>query len=290
MDSGTENKKNIPARKRKIGRKILIALILLCAVIFIFEITKKIDVIIIGIDNVEKYSKHADTIILASFSPFKNKVKIISIPRDTLVFNDKMQRVKINALFAYGYNKNGYKKGAELIIEKVEELLNIHIPFYFCMDYEGFIRFIDFIGGVPVNVKERMKYEDKAGHLNIDLFPGEQVLNGTKALNYVRFRSDRWADIGRIKRQQEFLCSLLQKVKTAGVYTKVPQIIKSIKEYIYTNLYPHNMLVLANSFRGVNMENITMKVLPGDSLSINGISYWQLDKAAVDKLKKDFLK
>lgn len=292
MISGTNRKivqpkEDKPISKKRIGRKAVIALAIILIVALVFELTKKVDIVIIGVDNVDNYSKHADTIIIGSFSPFKKNIEVVSIPRDTLVMSDNLQRMKINELFAHGYSKGGYKRASGDIIKKIEEIIGRKLHYYLCVDYEGFVNFIDQIGGVEVNVREKMKYDDNAGNLHINLAKGLQTLDGKKSLNYVRFRKDRQGDIGRIKRQQEFLSSLLHKMKVSGVYTKLPQIIKYMLKYTNTNLYPHNMLVLANTFRDIDIRNITMRVLPGSSILVNGTSYWQVNVNEFNKIKKE---
>ena len=60
-------------------------------------------------------------------------------------------------------------------------------------------------GGVSLNVPERMKYDDNAGHLHVDLQPGMQHLSGAQVEGFLRFRHDNLGDIGRVTRQQLYL-------------------------------------------------------------------------------------
>ena len=80
------------------------------------------------------------------------------------------------------------------------------IHYYAQLDYGGFKKMIDLLGGVPVIVDEPMHYDDNWGKLHIHFEPGKHFLNGQKALEYVRYRGLS-GDFGRVLRQQEFLLS-----------------------------------------------------------------------------------
>ena len=99
------------------------------------------------------------------------------------------------------------------------------------VDYEGFEKVIDALGGVEIEVEKPLKYVDRAQDLYIDIPAGKQLLDGEKALQYVRFRYDPLGDIGRIKRQQEFLQALLSKVDNDPLLlARLPQLIESTRE------------------------------------------------------------
>ena len=128
---------------------------------------------------------------------------MLSIPRDSRVKIDGHGWDKINHAYAYG--------GSKLSKSVVEKLLGIPIEYTVVMNFQGFVRMIDALGGVTIDVEKRMYYSDPYDDdrgLYIDLHPGVQKLNGKAAIEYVRYR-DEEGDIGRVARQQKFLTALL---------------------------------------------------------------------------------
>ncbi|HNV71064.1 MAG TPA: LCP family protein, partial [Candidatus Ozemobacteraceae bacterium] len=135
------------------------------------------------------------------------------------------------------------------------------------------VRVIDLLGGVEIDVERRMKYTDNWQKLYIDLMPGLQRLDGQKALQYVRFRADAAADLGRIKRQQKFLAALLQQVKSPGIVIKIPDLVRQALNHIQTDLNVAEVVDLARAMLQGPMK-INTQSLPGDAPYINGVSYF----------------
>ncbi len=238
-----------------------------------FEKPVHVNILFLGVDSVD-HSSRSDTIIVVGISPDK-KVALLSIPRDTRVEVPGKGYTKINHAYAYG--------GISLLKETIEKFMGIKIDYYVKTDYQGFEKVIDKLGGIEINVEKRMYYIDKAGHLYIDLKPGKQVLDGKKAIQYVRFRHDKLGDIGRIKRQQKFLNALAQKLMKSGNVFRSPSIIKDIFNALDTNLDIKNSISLVNMLTGIKREDIIFLMLPGEPKYINGISYWLPD---MDKIKQ----
>ncbi len=239
----------------------------------LFKKPKQVNILFLGVDSVD-HSSRSDTIIVVGISPDK-KVTLLSIPRDTRVDVPGKGYTKINHAYAYG--------GIELLEKTIENFMNIDIDYYVKTDYQGFEKVIDKLGGIEINVEKRMYYVDKAGHLYIDLKPGKQILDGKKAIQYVRFRHDKLGDIGRIKRQQKFLNALAQKLLKSGNILKNPSIIKDIFSALDTNLGLQDSLSIVNMLNGIKREDIVFLMLPGEPKYIKGISYWIPD---VDKVKE----
>jgi LCP family protein required for cell wall assembly len=112
------------------------------------------------------------------------KFNKLSIPRDSYADIPGQGSQKINAAYAYG--------GAELQIETVSGFLGIPIDHVVILNFDGFEAFIDAIGGVAVEVPERLCADISGGEANggwtIDLEKGENTLNGEDALAYARTR------------------------------------------------------------------------------------------------------
>jgi polyisoprenyl-teichoic acid--peptidoglycan teichoic acid transferase len=83
-------------------------------------------------------------------------------------------------------------------------------------------------------VPERMEYEDQTQQLKIDLYPGQQVLNGEQAEQFARFRNDENGDIGRVQRQQQVIRALREKLTDPRLIPRIPQAIQIFQDYIDT--------------------------------------------------------
>ncbi len=240
----------------------------------LFEKSKHINILFLGVDSVD-HSSRSDTIIVAGISPDK-KVGLLSIPRDTRVDIPGRGYSKINHAYAFG--------GVELLEKTIENFMGINIDYYVKTDYKGFEKVIDKLGGIEINVEKRMYYIDKAGHLYIDLKPGKQILDGKKAIQYVRFRHDKLGDIGRIKRQQKFLNALAKKLIENGNILKNPSIIKDIFDALDTNLDLKKALSIATMLKGIKRDDIVFLTLPGTPKYIKGISYWIPDEKKMKEI------
>ncbi|MBQ0055756.1 MAG: LCP family protein, partial [Synergistaceae bacterium] len=158
--------------------------------------------LVLGEDDVEG-SKRSDTILFVTVELDDKCVKVLALPRDTRVEIPGHGTHKLNSSFAYG--------GVELLKTTVENYLKEPILYYVVVNYDNFPKLVDAFGGVDIDVKKRMRYVDRAGHLDINFQPGMQHMDGKNALLYVRFRKDAQGDIGRVQRQQQFIKALLKK-------------------------------------------------------------------------------
>lgn len=224
-------------------------------------------VLIIGIDKREpKEPARSDTIMLAVLDSGKPQVDVLSIPRDTRVKIPGHGYDKINAAHAYG--------GPKLLLDTVNYLLGSHVTKYVEVDFQGFEKIIDTLGGIEIDVDKRMYYPEEG----IDLQAGLQRLNGYDALGFVRYRNDPEGDITRIGRQQKFVQALVDQALKLSTVPKIPKLVTEISRYVDTNLSVKEMLSLALSMKDLNSSGINTYLLPGEGQYINGISYWVIDQ------------
>lgn len=228
-------------------------------------------ILIVGQDNIKPL--RSDTIILAFVNTKLGEVLLLSVPRDSRLPIPGVGYDKANHAYARG--------GIELLKKTLEGSLGIEIPYFVEVNYEAFEKVVDALGGVEVEVEKPMYYVDRAQGLFINLKPGKQVLNGEKALQYVRFRHDPLGDIGRIKRQQAFLQALIAKAQDPSTLAHLPALFESLKQALHTNIPLENILQLALWFKGLEEKAVTMDILPGEPVYLNGLSFWepQLDVA-----------
>ncbi len=237
----------------------------------------RVNILFIGVDSVEG-THRADTIALASFDLNSRSVGVISIPRDTRVRVPGRGWTKINHAYAYG--------GIKLLEETLKGFLALPVDYYVKIDYKGFIKLVDLIGGVELYVEKNMRYVDKWGGLYINLKKGYQRLDGKKALEYVRFRHDAEGDIGRVKRQWKFLKAVVKKIKSGDMWKRLPSIAVEAVKVVETNLTPEQLIYIVSLFRGIDFSKIRWGMVPGHPAYIDGISYWLPDLNALEKLKR----
>ena len=156
----------------------------------------------------------------------------------------------------------------------MEQLLQIPINYYMVVDWQGFIKVIDMLGGVDLYVDNNMDYEDPYANLKIHLKKGYQHLDGEKAGQYVRFRHDELGDIGRVERQQKFMKALAGQFFTFTNMLKLPMIINTGLDYVDTDMNLMTMIRAANCFRIFGENSIKSEMLDGDFKTIDDISYW----------------
>ncbi|GAW93853.1 LCP family protein [Calderihabitans maritimus] len=233
---------------------------------------KRFNILLLGVDQREDETSRADTIMVAFLDPGEKTVRLLSIPRDTYAEIPGRGREKINHAHAYG--------GPELMVKTVENFLGISLDGYVEVNFEGFIKVIDLLGGVKINVEKRMHYPPEG----INLYPGLQTLDGQKALQYVRFRSDGRGDIGRIERQQKFLQLLADQALRLKNLPKLPGIIQEIWANTRTDLSLTEIISLTAAFKEVEEISIEAKTVPGEPTYINGLSYWKPDHEQLQKI------
>ncbi|SDG59559.1 transcriptional attenuator, LytR family [Thermoanaerobacter thermohydrosulfuricus] len=239
------------------------------------EAIQKINILVLGVDETSPTDpRRSDTMILLSYNPKTNKAYILSIPRDTMIKLDKYGTQKINAAYPIG--------GPQLAMDMVSQLIGEPVDYYVKIGYEGFKQLVDDLGGVEMNVPMDMNYDDNAGNLHIHLKKGVQLLDGEKALQLVRFRHGyAEQDLERVKVQREFLLAMFQKAKDPSTLLKIHRILKTINQYVETNIPPTTMLKYADYLLKLDKDNIKTATLPGTPQYIDGVAYYITDPQKV---------
>ncbi len=243
-----------------------------------FRLTHRVNILLIGVDvtlnnrrQVVNMSR-ADTLVLISADPERDRLSAVSIPRDTRVIVPGVGETKVNASYAFG--------GPGLTIKTVEGLLGVPIHYYVKLGPESFARIIDAIGGVEIDVEKDMKYTDTWAGLRIDLKKGRQHLSGDQAMQYVRFRHDAIGDIGRVERQQKVLMALFTKLKSPATILATPTLLRAVAEHTHTNLTMTDLLTLGMFAVRLHSSDLKVATLPGTF----GPVYWEPDRAQLAQL------
>ncbi len=205
--------------------------------------------LILGSDRREKSADvfdrtdppHSDTILLVRFDPTQGQTSVLSIPRDLLV-NIKSRdgayypQEKINAAYTYGAKEHGTKGSMELAAETIEKEVfpGLQINGIVDVNFGGFIKLVDTLGCVYVNVDHRYLHVNGEGgeeYSEINLQPGYQKLCYEHALSYVRYRHGD-SDFVRVARQQDFLRALREQVSSSDLIGQFEQVAKVVGKSI----------------------------------------------------------
>lgn len=247
----------------------------------------KLNVAVFGVDG---DGTRTDVMFVVHFDSKEKRLGVISLPRDTKVDITKEVQAKLdeadryyqtptklNAVHAY----SGKEMGCENAVLEIEDILNIKIDHYIKIDFEGFRNIVDAIGGVEMEVPQNMNYEDPYQDLYIHLKKGSQVLDGEKAEQLVRFRHYPDGDVTRVEVQQLFLKAFAQKIlSTDTILKNLPDLISNLYQYIDTNITLVDALKYVRYVNDIDMNNIKMKVLPGEGKYIGEVSYFIHDEIA----------
>ncbi|HEX4669431.1 MAG TPA: LCP family protein [Solirubrobacterales bacterium] len=169
------------------------------------------NILILGSDKragVQEDSGRSDTTMLLRLDPDRNAIAVMSIPRDLKTEIPGYGTGKFNEAYAYG--------GPKLTLQTVKQLTGLPINHVVNVDFLGFVRAVDAIGCVYVDV-DRRYFHSNAGlsaseqYAEINVEPGYQLLCGKKALQYVRYRHTD-TDLVRSSRQQDFISAARQRI------------------------------------------------------------------------------
>ena len=196
-----------------------------------------LDVLVLGVDRrpsaAEGTSTRSDTMMLIRVIPATGEVKLLSVPRDLYVEVESGEKDRINAAYAYG--------GVDQARMVMEELTGVDIDNYAIVDFKGFEKVIDAIGGVRVDVGSGVFPE------KWNMGEGMEHLDGYKALKYARYRGTPRSDLDRIDHQQKMLAALRRQALRWDIVTKVPGTIKVANDNVDTDLGVLQVIPLARA-------------------------------------------
>lgn len=232
---------------------------------------------------VDSFEGYTDTMLLVRVDPIKKKLTILSIPRDTKTNIEGYGESKINAANRYG--------GPSLAAQSVSNLLEgVPIDRYVRVNIKGIAKLVDALGGVTIYIPYDMKYSDDSQHLYIEFKQGEQHLNGNKVSEYLRFRHDRYGDIGRVQRQQLLMRAIQEQALKPSTLLQAPQLLSIIQDHIDSNLSVDELLALAGFTVEMKRSDVNMIMLPGDfnNDGRQGISYWLPSNEKIKKIMTEY--
>lgn len=254
-----------------------------------------VNILLLGMDigDAENTSNTAarrtDTMMLLNYNPRTDNIKVVSIPRDTLIEVDDAHDGNGNYIPYWKINAAYVLGGEQEVIEHVEKLLDVTVNYLVEIDYAAFRNLIDAIGGVEMYIDRDMYYDDDAQDLHIHFNKGETVLlDGKKAEEFFRWRKNNDGtglvdgDLGRIKNQQKFISALIEKCTNPMIVTQTPDILKAIKENVVTNMSGSDMLKYG--LKMISNSGVSMNTLQGYNEKIYGQDFLVADSTYNESL------
>lgn len=224
---------------------------------------ERINVLLLGIDrrHDEEGPWRTDTMIVATFDPKTKTAGMLTIPRDLYVPIPApgAGEAKINTANFFGDSSKYPGGGPALAKKTVEYNLGIPIHYYVLLDFDGFRRIIDALGGIDVDVPEAIddpEYPtEDYGVMHLQIPAGRQHMDGDTALKYARSRKTT-SDFDRSKRQMQVILAARDKALRINALAQAPQLLAELGNAIETDMAPEQLLALAPVVAQVRADNI----------------------------------
>jgi polyisoprenyl-teichoic acid--peptidoglycan teichoic acid transferase len=216
-----------------------------------------------------------DTMILLTIDPDTRSAGILNIPRDLWVsIPGADENGRINTAYFLGQAWNLPEGGPGLAVDTVEQFLGVPINFYAQIDFRAFEKFINAIGGIELDIKEKIKVDPIGEENTVTLKPGKQRLRGPIALAYARARYTEGGDFDRANRQQEVIMAILDRVtdpqRFPDLLSKAPVLYDQLSKGIHTNMTLEQAIQLAWLVYQFPKENIKRGVIaPPDMVELS---------------------
>jgi LCP family protein required for cell wall assembly len=254
------------------------------------EITKStsgepINILIMGSDRrdtIEDDPGRSDTLMLLRLDPNTGSISMLSVPRDLWVEIPGYGSERINV----AYTLEG-PKGA---IKVFKQLTGLDIHYWMDVNFLGFVRVVDYLRGVYIDVDHRYYNPPGTGYAAIDIQPGYQLLKGRPALQFVRFRHDEYGDFGRMVRQQVFLHEVERQARRWQNWTRLPRIVKKVAENTISNINEAGELLgLAKTLLTMDTSQVYKTHIVGEPTMINEMSVLLPSDQEIKQAVNEFL-
>ncbi|XKH51151.1 LCP family protein [Chryseomicrobium palamuruense] len=185
----------------------------------------RMNVLLLGVDSRGEEKSRTDTMMVASWDPESNDVRLISLMRDIYAEIPGYQSYKLNTAYYLG--------GADLTRQTIEGMFGIPLHHYALIDFTSFETMVDILApnGIEIDVEKDMSEE-----IGVELKQGVHQLNGQELLGYARFRKDEEGDFGRVRRQQVVIEALSNEVTSVGNLHRLPKFAGALNGYIQTDI------------------------------------------------------
>lgn len=248
------------------------------------DLDKPFYMMLIGSDIREGQSQsesRSDTNILVRVDGSKNQVTMVSIPRDTAIDIDGHGVSKFNNAYTYD--------GAAGVIREASELCGVEIAHYAEVNFGNLVSLVDAVGGVDVEVEQRIDDTDADGSTGIPgaeriiIEEGLQHLDGDAALVFARSRAYADGDFTRTQNQRKLIQAIVDKVLSLPV-TELPGVIEAAAQSVTTDLSVTDIINLAQQFQDEGDMVMYSAMVPSVAQYVNGVSYVFTDTGQLAKM------
>lgn len=251
----------------------------------------RLNILVLGIDNEGDEPGRSDTIILVSANMDTHQVSIISIPRDTRVSLSGVGLTKITHANAVGEIKGSVYEGSLESVKAVSDLLGVSINYYVKVNFRGFQKVVDALGGVDVSLPNNVNDNSS----NLHLSAGEHHLSGEEALKLAQARYDLpRGDFDRQQNQFYILQGLANQLLDPSHISELPKILKVIRQdLVDTNMAISEMVIMGLEFKGIDEEALKYFQLPGEGISAHdplvgvNVYYYEPNKEGIKKVVEE---
>ncbi|NBU33379.1 LytR family transcriptional regulator [bacterium] len=266
----------------------------------------RVNVLLLGLGGEGQDGAYlTDTIIVASIDPVQNEAALLSVPRDLWVKKSSGSAGKINEVYANARESSlvsskdkeaANKAGVDAIEKVLTEVLGIKLDYSVVADFKGFIKAVDAVGGVQINITPDLAVTEQLyDSVNkkpyfLDVKEGLQNFDSTRALYFSRSRyTSTRGDFDRSQRQRALIVALKEKVQSAGTYSnpvKVTQLLSTLGDNVRTDLSINEVMRLYEIGKNITPDKVASVSLVDKpnilivSESINGLST-QVPKAGL---------
>lgn len=254
----------------------------------------RITILLLGVDKAENGAARTDTLILVNIDPVKKSARMLSIPRDLRVVIPGYGSDKINAAFALGEFNKVQGGGAGLTIRTIEANFGIPVDNFVTIDFQGFIKMVDTVGGITVDVPYPIKddeYPDENyRYQRIYFSAGWQWMDGSTALKYARTRHMD-GDARRSARQQQVLLALREQAIDLNLIPELPTLIGQFGDSVRTDISINNAVKLARLGTEIPRDQIVQtSLMPAlyDDQDPDGTYYLGADWDAIGEVLSAF--
>lgn len=207
---------------------------------------KTLNIVLLGSDKrPNDRGWRTDTIIIVAINPDVKQVGVISVPRDLWVQLPNYAN-RINTLDVVG--------GPMLVKQVLQSQLGIPIHYYARVDFNGFVKAIDTLGGITVDVECRLVEMD-GDRVVLNIPPGQVPMNGELALWYARSRKTT-SDFDRMRRQEAILLAVRRKLLSPELLPRLPELVSTLSSMVQTDIPPKTMLALARLGAEIQLKDV----------------------------------
>lgn len=256
-------------RRRRITRRVALVVLVICVIalgFFAYRVyqfgsaissqppfstqtnwmggTQRANVVILGYGGPGHDGPYlTDSLLVVSYLPTKSSTALISVPRDLWVQipPNSGHYAKLNTAFSYGHDHGGIAAGGDLAAQKVSAVLGIAVPYWVSIDFGGFRRLIDTIGGVDVNVQQAFNASLSPQYTPSQHFAaGMTHMDGATALLFARARyctpASEASDFARSARQQVLITAIAHKLQSITAWPSLPGVMDALQSSVSSNL------------------------------------------------------